>query len=53
MKKPPHLSPCLLLTLALPVLSRRRAGHPIGLLTAKSVTGLAVAGIWLHTRRNE
>ena len=53
MKEPPHASPYLLQTLALPVLSRRRAVHPVGFLTAKSVTGLAVTGIWLHTRRIE
>ena len=53
MKTPPHVSPCLPPTPPLPLPSRWRAVYPDAFLTAISVTGLTVAGIWLNTRRGE
>jgi len=53
MNKLPHVSPCQLPTPALPVPSRWRALHPVALLNAERLTGLAVAGTWLNTRRSE
>ncbi len=52
MNKLPHVSPSLLPTPALPAPSRWRTLHPFALLIAERLTGLAVAGIWLDTRRS-